>query len=89
MSDEEKRKYIEEVFKYCKIDSILVISVKTGQLHRLDCPFSVLVIKDVGELHRGLICYVNAVKLDLSLIDVYIIRNKAYYFFNFRILQRK
>jgi len=89
MSDEEKRKYIEEVFKYCKIDSILVISKKTGQLHRLDCPFAVLVIKDVGELHRGLICYVNAVKLDLSLIDVYIIRNKAYYFFNFRILERK
>jgi hypothetical protein len=89
MSDEEKkRKYIEEVFKYCKIDSILVID-KTGQLQRLDCPFAVLVIQDVGELHRGLICFVNAVKLDLSLIDVYIIRDKAYYFFNFRILERK
>ena len=88
MSDEEKRKYIEEVFKYCKIDSILVIN-ESGHLQRLDCPFAVLVIQDVGELHRGLICFVNAVKLDLSLIDVYIIRNKAYYFFNFRILERK
>jgi hypothetical protein len=89
MSDEEKRKYIEEVFKYCKIDSILVISKKTGQLQRLDCPFEVLVIQDVGELYKGLICLVSAVKLDLSLIDVYIIKNKAYYFFNFRVLQRK
>ena len=88
MTDKEKRKYIEEVFKYCKIDSILVIN-KSGHLQRLDCPFTVLVIQDVGELHRGLICFVNAVKLDLSLIDVYIIRNKAYYFFNFRILERK
>ena len=88
MSDEEKRKYIEEVFKYCKIDSILVINMK-GHLQRLDCPFPVLVIKDVGELHRGLICFVTAVKLDLSLIDVYIIRDKAYYFFNFRVLERK
>ena len=88
MSDDEKRKYIEEVFKYCKIDSILVIN-KMGQSQRLDCPFEVLVIQDVGELYKGLICLVNAVKLDLSLIDVYIIRNKAYYFFNFRILQRK
>jgi len=88
MSDEEKRKYIEEVFKYCKIDSILVIN-KSGQLQRLDCPFEVLVIQDVGELYKGLICLVNAVKLDLSLIDVYIIGNKAYYFFNFRILERK
>jgi hypothetical protein len=88
MSDEEKKKYIEEVFKYCKIDSILVIN-KHGQLQRLDCPFSVVVISDVGELYKGLICLVNAVKLDLSLIDVYIIKNKAYYFFNFRVLERK
>jgi hypothetical protein len=88
MSDEEKKKYIEEVFKYCKTDSILVIN-KHGHLQRLDCPFSVVVISDVGELYKGLICLVNAVKLDLSLIDVYIIKNKAYYFFNFRILERK
>jgi len=88
MSDEEKKKYIEEIFKYCKIDSILVIN-KHGLLERLDCPFEVVVIQDVGELYKGLICLVNAVKIDLSLIDVYIIRNKAYYFFNFRVLERK
>ena len=88
MSDEEKKKYIEEVFKYCKIDSILVIN-KTGQLQRLQCPFEVLVIQNVGELYKGLICLVNAVKLDLTLIDVYIIKNKAYYFFNFSVLERK
>lgn len=87
MSDEEKRKYIEEVFKYCKIDSILVIN-KHGHLQRLDCPFEVMVIQDVGELYKGLICLVSADKIDLTLIDVYIIRNKAYYFFNFRVLQR-
>jgi hypothetical protein len=88
MSDEEKRKYIEEIFKYCKVDSILVMT-KSGQLQRLDCPFAVVVITDVGELTKGLICLVNAVKLDLSLVDVYIIKNKAYYFFNFRVLERK
>jgi hypothetical protein len=89
MSDEEKkRKYIEEVFKYCKTDSILVMS-KSGQLQRLQCPFEVMVIQDVGELYRGLICLVSAVKIDLTLIDVYIIKGKAYYFFNFRVLQRK
>jgi hypothetical protein len=88
MSDDEKKKYIEEIFKYCKTDSILVID-KMGQLKGLDCPFEVLVIQDVGELYKGLICLVNAVKLDLSLIEVYIIRDKAYYFFNFRVLQRK
>ena len=87
MSDEEKKKYIEDIFRYCKIDSILVID-KLGHLQRLDCPFEVIVISDVGELQKGLICLVSAVKIDLSLIDVYIIRNKAYYFFNFRVLER-
>ena len=88
MSDEKKRKYIEEVFKYCKIDSILVID-KHGHLQRFDCPFEVVVITDVGDLTKGLKCLVAAVKIDLSLIDVYIIKNKAYYFFNFRVLERK
>ena len=85
MSDEEKKKYIKEIFKHCKIDSILVTN-KKGQLERLDCPFEVLVVSDVGELRKGLICLVSAVKIDISLIDVYIIRTKAYYFFNFRVL---
>ena len=88
MTDEEKKKYIEEIFKYCKTDSILVIG-KSGQLERLQCPFEVVVISDVGELYKGLICLVSAVKIDLSLIDVYIIRDKAYYFFNFRVIGRK
>ena len=87
MTDNEKKKYIEEVFKYCKTDSILVMN-KTGQLQRLQCPFEVMVIQDIGELYRGLICLVSAVKIDLSLIDVYIIKDKAYYFFNFSVLQR-
>ena len=87
MSDEEKKKYIEEIFRYCKTNSILVIN-KTGQLQRLQCPFEVVVIANVGELTKGLICLVNAVKLDMTLIDVYIIGNKAYYFFNFRVLGR-
>jgi hypothetical protein len=88
MSIEERKKYIEEIFKYCKVDSILVIKMN-GHLARLQCPFEVLVIQNVGELHKGLICLVSAVKIDLSLIDVYIIHDKAYYFFNFSVLERK
>lgn len=53
MSDEEKMKYIEEVFKYCKIDSILVIN-ETGSLERLDCPFEAVVIQNVGEFKKVL-----------------------------------
>jgi hypothetical protein len=53
------------------------------------CPFSAGICPDVGELEKGLICLVNTVKLDLTLVDVYIIKSKAYYFFNFRVLERK
>ena len=88
MTDNEKKKYIEEIFKYCKTNCILVID-KTGQLQRFQCPFEVVVISNVGELYKGLICLVSAVKIDLTLIDLYIIRDKAYYFFNFRVLERK
>ena len=41
---------------------------------------------DGGELEKGLICDVNAIKLGLTLIHVYCIKSKAYYFFNFRVL---
>ena len=88
MSDEEKLKYIEDIFKYCKIDSILVLN-ETGSLERLECPFEAVVIQNVGELKKGLKCLVTAVKMDLQLIDVYIVGTKAYYFFNFRVLGRK
>jgi hypothetical protein len=75
--EEDKRGYIEDIFWYCKVDSILVIN-KTNSLERLDCSFEVLVIQNAGELEKGLICIVTTVKMDLLLIDVYIIGNKAY-----------
>ena len=88
MSIDERKKYIEEIFRHCKIDSILVFS-NSGQLQRYQCPFEVVVISDVGELTKGLRCLVSSVKIDLSLIDVYIIGSKAYYYFNFRVIGRK
>ena len=51
-------------------------------------PFRGLSYSSVGELRKGLRCLVNAVKMELTLVDVYVIRNKAYYCFNFKVLQR-
>jgi hypothetical protein len=85
MTDNEKKKYIEDIFRYCKTDSILVMN-KSSHLQRIQCPFEVVFITNVGELTKGLRCLVSAVKIDLSLIDVYIIGNKAYYYFNFRVM---
>ena len=87
MTHEEKRKYIKEIFKYCSIDSILIIN-RMGHLERLYCPFYVLVVVDVHILKKGSVKTVKAVKMSLELIDVYIIESKAYYHFNFRLLDR-
>ena len=86
MTESARKKYIEEVFKVCGSDSVLIIGYK-GHLERISCPFHVIPIRDVGELVKGLQYAVSAVKLAPNLIDVYIIKNQAYYHFNFRLLE--
>jgi hypothetical protein len=85
MNRNEKLKYIEEIFKICKTDSILIINSK-GEFERINCPFLVRVIIPVPPLIEGDVESVTAVKLSIELIDVYIIRGRAYYFFNFSII---
>ena len=85
MNEQERKKYIQEIFKYVKPDSILIINTQ-GHLERLWCPFKVLVIVDVHPLLKGQEKAVIAVKVSDNLIDVYIIEDKAFYHYNFRIL---
>ncbi len=85
MNDKERKRYIQEIFKFCTTDSILVID-KKGHLTRLRCPFAVLVIVEVPPLKKGQEKAVIAVKLADNLLDVYIIERKAFYHYNFRII---
>ena len=85
MTDKERINYIQEVYRLCGSDSVLVIC-HNGQLERISCPFDVIPIRDVGELQEGFKYAVSQVKLAPNLIDVYIIKDKAYYHFNFRLL---
>jgi len=87
MTEEERRKYIKEVYELCGIDSVLVINQKV-ELERIYCPFVVVAIRDIGDLRKGLKYVVIAVKLSPELIDVYIVKFKAYYHFNFRLIGR-
>ena len=82
MDEKERRKYIEEIFKHCKTDSILVIT-HAGELRRIYCPFIVVAVKDVPPIAEGDIVLVTAVGMSLELIDVYIIKRKAFYHYNF------
>ncbi len=88
MTNEEKKKYIIEIFKHCSIDSTLIIN-HMGRLERLCCPFYVRVIVSVHPLKKGSVKTVKAVKMSIELVDVYVIESKAYYFFNFRLLGPK
>lgn len=81
----DNTRYIEEISKYCDPLSMLVIGEK-GQLIRIYCPFTVIVIQPVGNLEPRDIVNVQAIKVTLELRDVYIIDSRAYYIFYFRIL---
>ena len=82
MDSRDRKRYIEEIFKLCKTDSILIIN-SWGMLERRICPFLVIVIKDVPPLNKGEIVWVTAVKMSLELIDVYIVHQKAFNYYNF------
>jgi hypothetical protein len=61
---------------------------ESGELQRLNCPFLVVVKFKVGEFIKDELYWVSAVKMDDSLVDIYIIKSKAYFFYNFRIIGR-
>ena len=85
MNSKQRMAYIKEIFKYVKTDSILIID-RNGKLRRLVCPFMVLVIVDVPPLKKGQEKIVITVKVAENLVDVYIIKDRAFYYYNFRIL---
>ena len=78
----DKKKYIRELFEVVDTVSILIIN-KDNQLIRLNVPFTVLVVLDVPGLSIGDLGSVTAIKMDLKLIDIYVVNGKLYYYFNF------
>ena len=78
----DRTKYIRELFEVVDTHSILIIN-KNNQLIRLNVPFTVLVVLDVPGLSRGEIASVTAIKMDIRMIDIYIIHKKPYYYYNF------
>ena len=81
----ENEKYISELFKIVKTNSILIINAE-GKLIRIYCPFEVEVIEQLKDLNIGDVVWVEAVKMTLALKDVYIIKGRAYYIWYFQIL---
>ena len=83
----QNEKYVREIFKIVKTNSILIIG-GDGQLIRIYCPFEVEVIEQLQDLNIGDVVWVEAVKMTLTLKDVYIIKGKAYYVWYFQVLSK-
>ena len=78
----DKKKYIRELFEVVSTQDILIVN-KDNQLIRLNVPFTVLVVREVPGLREGDLGSVTAIRMDLKLLDIYIVNGKPYYYFNF------
>ena len=78
----DKKKYIRELFEVVSTQDLLIINMK-NQLIRLNVPFTVLVVRSAPGLIPGEIASVTAIKMDIKLIDIYIVHKKPYYYYNF------
>ena len=78
----DHKKYIKELFEVVSTTDILIVN-KDNQLIRLNVPFTVLVVLDVPGLSIGDLGSVTAIRMDIKLIDIYIVNSKPYYHYNF------
>ena len=81
-------KELAELLKFSKNDEIYIIN-KLNQLKRLKCPFIVIAIRDIGTIRKDQKVYVDQVKVNFELTTIYIIQNRAYFYFNFTIIDTK
>ena len=78
----DKKQYIRDLFEVVDTHSILIIN-KDNQLVRLNVPFTVLVVLDVPGLSKGDLGSVTAIRMDIRLLDIYIVNGKPYFYYNF------
>ena len=78
----DHKKYIRELFEVVSNQDILIVN-KDIQLIRLNVPFTVLVVRQVPGLRKGDVGSVTAIRMDVKLLDIYIVNGKPYYYYNF------
>lgn len=78
-------KELAEILKYSSPNTLWIITWN-DLLKELFCPFKVIVKKGIGELKKGDEVMVEGVKVTVSLKTVYIIKNDAYYYYHFEII---
>lgn len=76
---------LSKVLKYSNSNEIYVVD-ESNRLIILHCPFRVKVIKAIGEFSLNDTYEVSKVKVTPKLITVFLINEKAYFYFYFEIL---
>jgi len=76
---------LAEILKYSSSKELYIVSY-TNVLKILFCPFKVRSISDIGTLPKDKLFWVQEVKVTKDLITVYIIKDKAYYYHHFIII---
>ena len=75
-------KELAEWLKYSSPKEIYIVTWD-NTLKRLCCPFKVVVLRDIGVLKLGEIVRVDLVKVTPRLITVFVIYERAYYYYHF------
>jgi len=73
-----------EQLKYSSSKCIYIVT-KENKLKQLFCPFRVTVISSIGDLVAGQGAWVKEIKVTVDLITVFVIKDKAYYYYHFNI----
>lgn len=74
-----------ELLKYSNPKELYVVDWR-GSLLLLVCPIQALVKDDVGLLRKQELVYIDEVKVTLELVTVFIVKQKAYYYYHFEIV---
>lgn len=73
------------LLKYSLPDEMYIVN-QEGVLKLLKCPFLVVARYDIGGLKIGEKVNVKEVRITFELITVYVIGDKAFYYYHFEIL---
>lgn len=74
-----------DFLKYLSPYSILIINYN-DKLVEVNCPFKVLVLESISSLIKGKVYSVDKIMVSTTLLTVFIIKGKAYYYYHFEII---
>lgn len=78
-------KTLADILKFSNSYELLVVD-EMNRLVVVRCPFNVMTLEAIGELFAGHIYEVDQIKVTPKLITLFIIEEKAYFYFHFEIL---